>query len=152
MILEGATRIMRSALAGLLVLFTLTLAGLAYAHHSFAMFDRSREITTPATVTQFQWTNPHSWLEVDVRNAKGGTDHWSIECNSPNNLSREGWKSSSVKPGDKITITFWPLKSGEKGGLFLSLKQANGQMLYEQAFRTAAAKESSGVPTDGARP
>jgi hypothetical protein len=132
---------MRSALAACLGISTLFLAGLAYGHHSFSMFDRSREITAQATVRQFQWTNPHSWIEVDLKNDRGGTDHWSIECNSPNNLSREGWTSSSVKPGDKITISFWPLKNGEKGGLFLSLKFDNGQMLYEQAFRTATAKQ-----------
>lgn len=132
---------MRSVFAFCLGLLTLALAGSVYAHHSFAMFDRTKEITTAATVTQFQWTNPHSWIEMDVKNAQGGTDHWSIECNSPNNLSREGWRSSSVKPGDQVTISFWPLKSGEKGGLFLSLRLANGQMLYEQAFRTASAKQ-----------
>lgn len=141
MILVRLVAIMRSVLALYLGIMTLSLAGSAYAHHSFAMFDRSKEITTTATVTQFQWTNPHSWIEMNVKNTHGGTDHWSIQCNSPNNLSREGWKSSSVKPGDQITISFWPLKSGERGGLFLSLRLANGQMLYEQAFRTTAAKQ-----------
>jgi len=132
---------MKKCLVACLGAMILLAAGSASAHHSFAMFDRSKKITTEATVTQFQWTNPHSWIEVDVPNSSGGTDHWSIECNSPNNLSRQGWKSNSIKPGDKITIMFWPLRSGEKGGLFISLTLANGQVLDEAAFRAAAAKQ-----------
>jgi len=132
---------MKKCLVACLGAMILLVAGSASAHHSFAMFDRSKKITTEATVTQFQWTNPHSWIEVDVPNSSGGTDHWSIECNSPNNLSRQGWKSNSIKPGDKITIMFWPLRSGEKGGLFISLTLANGQVLDEAAFRAAAAKQ-----------
>jgi len=123
-----------ACLGALIVLF----AASASAHHSFAMFDRSKKITTAATVTQFQWTNPHSWIEIDVANSSGGTDHWSIECNSPNNLARQGWKSSSLKPGDKVAIMFWPLRSGEKGGLFISLTLPDGQVLDEAAFRAAA--------------
>lgn len=115
----------------------LAMAGASAAHHSFAMFDRSKKITTAATVTQFQWTNPHSWIEVDIPNASGGTDHWSLECNSPNNLSRQGWHSNSLKPGDKITVMFWPLRSGEKGGLFIALTLPGGQTLDEAAFRSA---------------
>lgn len=128
---------MRTFLVACLGALALSVAGAASAHHSFAMFDRSKKITTVATVTQFQWTNPHSWIEIDIPNSNGGTDHWSIECNSPNNLSRQGWKSSSVKPGDKITIMFWPLRNGDKGGLFIALTLPNGQVLDEAAFRSA---------------
>ena len=96
------------------------------------MFDRSKKITTVATVTQFQWTNPHSWIEVDIPDSKGGTTHWSLECNSPNNLSRQGWHSDSLKPGDKVTIMFWPLRNGDKGGLFIALTFANGQCSTRQ--------------------
>src|SRR5579863_6535241 len=113
----------------------LAMAGAAYAHHSFAMFDRSKETTIVGTVEEFQWTNPHSWIELDVPNANGSTDKWSIECNSPNNLARQGWHSSSLKPGDKISVIIWPLRSGEKGGLFISLTLPNGQVLDEAAFR-----------------
>jgi hypothetical protein len=132
---------MKKFRVGSLGALILLVGGAASAHHSFAMFDRSKKITTTATVTQFQWTNPHSWIEIDVPNSSGGTDHWSIECNSPNNLSRQGWKSSSLKPGDKITIMFWPLRSGDKGGLFISLTTASGQVLDEAAFRQAAKEQ-----------
>jgi hypothetical protein len=132
---------MKKCLMAYLGAMILLAVGSASAHHSFAMFDRSKKITTEATVTQFQWTNPHSWIEVDVPNSSGGTDHWSIECNSPNNLARQGWKSTSLKPGEKITIMFWPLRSGDKGGLFISLTLPDGQVLDEAAFRQAAKQQ-----------
>jgi hypothetical protein len=110
-------------------------AGSASAHHSFAMFDRAKETALVGIVHEFQWTNPHSWIELDVPNENGGVDKWSIELNSPNNLSRQGWKSDSIKPGDKISVVIWPLRSGEKGGLFISLTLPSGQILDEAAFR-----------------
>jgi hypothetical protein len=132
----GRGKVWAACLAALILLS----AGAAFAHHSFAMFDRSKKITTVGTVTEFQWTNPHSWIEIDIPNQSGTVDHWSIECNSPNNLSRQGFKSSSIKPGDKITIMFWPLRSGEKGGLFISLTLPSGQVLTEAAFKDAVDK------------
>lgn len=126
---------MRKVTVALLAAFSLLAAGSALAHHSFAMFDRSKEMTLVGTVHEFQWTNPHSFIEVDVPNANGGVDKWSLECNSPNNLTRQGWHSDSLKPGDKITVVLWPLRSGEKGGLFISLKFPDGRVLDEAAFR-----------------
>ena len=110
-------------------------ASAAFAHHSFAMFDRSKETTLVGTVHEFQWTNPHSWIELDVANDSGSVDKWSIELNSPNNLARQGWHSDSVKSGDKISVVIWPLRSGEKGGLFISLTLPDGSTLDEAAFR-----------------
>jgi len=110
-------------------------ASAAFAHHSFAMFDRSKETTLVGTVREFQWTNPHSWIELDVANDSGSVDKWSIELNSPNNLARQGWHSDSVKSGDKISVVIWPLRSGEKGGLFISLTLPDGSTLDEAAFR-----------------
>jgi hypothetical protein len=120
------------AFASVLILL---IANSAFAHHSFAMFDRSKETTLVGVVHEFQWTNPHSWIELDVPNQSGGVDKWSIELNSPNNLSRQGWHSDSVKPGDKISVVIWPLRSGEKGGLFISLTLPDGSTLDEAAFR-----------------
>jgi hypothetical protein len=117
------------------------LAASALAHHSFAMFDRNKETTLVGTVAEFQWTNPHSWIELDVPNENGASDRWSIELNSPNNLARQGWHSTSVKPGDKISVIIWPLRSGEKGGLFISLTLPNGQVLDELAFRNRNQKQ-----------
>jgi Family of unknown function (DUF6152) len=126
---------MRTVRLAFLCAFSCLVAGSAFGHHSFAMFDRTKETTLVGVVQDFQWTNPHSWIELDVTNENGSVDKWSIELNSPNNLARQGWHSTSVKPGDKISVIVWPLRSGEKGGLFMSLTLPNGQVLDEAAFR-----------------
>ena len=114
----------------------LALAGLqaASAHHSFAMFDQSKKITVKGTVTEFQWTNPHSFIEIDTTGADGKKAHWSLELNSPNNLKRQGWSRNAVKAGDVVSVTFNPLKDGKPGGLFNSLVLPNGKVLAEAAF------------------
>src|SRR5205085_8344898 len=70
------------------------------AHHSFAMFDSVNKTTITGTVTRFEWTNPHVFIEVDVPGG-GEVKHWSVELGSPSILLRSGWKFSDVKPGDK---------------------------------------------------
>ncbi len=104
-------------------------AGAAWAHHSFAMFDQSRQVSLNGTVKDFQWTNPHAWIEVIVPDGKGGGDVWSVELNSPNNLIRQGWKRTAMKPGDKVTVIINPLKDGKKGGLFNAVTLADGTTL-----------------------
>ena len=106
----------------------------ARAHHSFAMFDQSKKITIKGTVTEFQWTNPHSFLEIDATGADGKKAHWSLELNSPNNLKRQGWTRNAVKPGDVVSVTFNPLRDGKPGGLFNALVLPNGKTLAEAAF------------------
>ena len=117
-------------------LATLAVAAPVLAHHSFAMFDQKQVMTLNGTVHEFQWTNPHSWIELDVPR-KDGAQRWSIELNSPNNLKRQGWKRDSIKPGDKVTVRIAPLRSGEHGGLFLDAKLPGGKVL------------DSGLPKDG---
>jgi len=109
----------------------------ASAHHSFAPFDLTKEKTITGTVSKFEWTNPHSWIWVDVTNEKGGVDSWAVEGMSPNYLARRGWTKTTVKPGDKITISVRPLKSGENGGMFVRATLADGRVLTQ-----------SGQPTD----
>jgi hypothetical protein len=87
-----------------------------WAHHSFAMFDNTKEVTLEGTVKEFQWTNPHTWIQVMVKDASGKQVEWSIEGGSPNSLSRSGWKRTSLKPGDKVTVVTRPLKNGHPGG------------------------------------
>ena len=101
----------------------------AHAHHSFAMFDQSKQLELKGTVSEFQWTNPHAFIHIDVPNQTGGVDSWQVELNSPNNLKRQGWKSSSVKPGDKVTLLLNPLKDGTKGGLFVAVTLPDGSVL-----------------------
>jgi uncharacterized protein DUF6152 len=117
-----------------LVFAALAAAGLvsvADAHHSFAMFDHVNRITLTGTVTQFQWTNPHVFIELDVPDAQGNIRHFSIECASPNVLMRAGWKYSDVKKGDKVTLLVNPLKSGEAGGMLETATLADGRTLTD---------------------
>ena len=97
----------------------------AEAHHSFAMFDHARKVTLSGTVKDWQWVNPHTWLQLSVPSATGETE-WRIEGRSPNVLSRRGWKRQLLSPGDKVTVVIYPLKSGEPGGAFVRLKLADG--------------------------
>ena len=106
----------------------------ALAHHSFAMFDQTKRVVLKGKVTEFQWTNPHAFLEIDVPGARGAVTHWSIELNSPNNLTRQGWRRTSVKPGDQVSVTINPLRNGKPGGLFNSVVLADGKTLSERAF------------------
>lgn len=108
----------------------------ATAHHSFAMFDQTKQMTLNGTVHEFQWTNPHAFIELDVPNG-ARSQRWAIELNSPNNLTRQGWKRNSLKAGDKVSVRIAPLRDGHPGGLFLDLKKANGQVL------------DSGLPKNG---
>lgn len=102
------------------------LAPPASAHHSFAMFDNTRSVTLHGKVTAYQWTNPHSYLEVDAEDGKGGTKHYTMEMTSPNMLHRGGWSSRTVKAGDVVTAIMSPLRDGRAGGLLLELTLPNG--------------------------
>ena len=124
------------AAAGL-SLATLSPALPALAHHSFAMFDQRKVMTLEGTVAEFQWTNPHSFIEMDVPQAGGAAQRWSIELNSPNNLKRQGWTRTALKPGDRVTLRMNPLRDGRHGGLFLDVKLPNGTTL------------DSGLPKNG---
>ncbi|HTC43531.1 MAG TPA: DUF6152 family protein [Steroidobacteraceae bacterium] len=109
--------------------------GTAVAHHSFAMFDQSRQLPLSGTVMEFQWTNPHSFIELDVPKADGTSEVWHIELNSPNNLKRQGWRSSSLKPGDRVLVVINPLRDGQHGGLFLNATLPDGSVLGDPTRR-----------------
>lgn len=108
----------------------------AAAHHSFAMFDQKKVLTLAGTVIEFQWSNPHAFIELDVVN-RNRTQRWAIELNSPNNLTRQGWRRSSLRAGEKITARIAPLRNGNPGGLLLDVTKADGTVL------------DSGLPKDG---
>ena len=123
------------SLLGCFCMLALVSAIPAAAHHSYAMFDASKQVSLVGTIREFRWTNPHSWIEIDVPNEQGGTDTWSVECGSPNDMARHGWRSSTLKPGDKATILINPLRNGDKGGRFISVTLADGTVLAEPALR-----------------
>jgi hypothetical protein len=98
----------------------------ALAHHSFALFDAQKSMTLEGRVKQFQWTNPHTWIELMVVDASGKEAEWSIEASSAITMSRQGWTRSVLKPGDHVVVVIHPLKDGTRGGSLVSAA-VNGQ-------------------------
>jgi len=119
---------MHKRIAATLGALGLLLAGSAQAHHAFSMFDTNRELTLDGTVKEFQWTNPHSWVQVVVKDGSGREVEWSIEGSSPNNLARFGWKRTSLKAGDHVLAVIHPLKDGTVGGSLVKIT-VNGQVV-----------------------
>ena len=101
----------------------------AWVHHSGAMFDREKQTMITGTVTEFTWTNPHASFRVDVPNGEGKVESWAIEMNSPNNLVHAGWKRSTLKLGDKVTVKINPLRDGRPGGLYVGITLPDGKYL-----------------------
>ena len=111
---------------------TATLAlssSIAGAHHSFAMFDLAKEVTVEAVVKEVQFTNPHVWLQILVKDDKGVETEWSIESGAPGMMLRNGWKPSTLKAGDKVTLTMHPLRNGKPGGSLVNVKVPDGRVL-----------------------
>jgi len=111
---------MRARLLTAAILLALASPGAVFAHHSFAMFDNQKSLDLEGTIKEFQWTNPHSWIQLIVKDPSGKDVEWSIEGGSPNGLGRSGWTRISLKPGDKATIVIHPLKDGTPGGSLMS--------------------------------
>jgi hypothetical protein len=124
---------MNRSFVGSVGVFVAAMVALMGAHHSPVMFDRSATKTLAGTVVEFAWTNPHASIQLDVPNEKGGVDRWGVELGSPNSMVRTGWRSSTLKAGDKVTVVVNPLKSGEFGGIFVSLTLPDGRKLGGRA-------------------
>jgi hypothetical protein len=113
------------------------LAAPLYAHHSFTMFDMQQKVTLEGTVKEFQWTNPHIWIQLMVDDpATGKQVEWSIEGASPNNLSQTGWVRKSLKPGDKAVVVINPLKSGTARGGSMVTVSVGGQPIGQPIGQT----------------
>jgi hypothetical protein len=107
-----------------------SLAVPAAAHHSFAMFDRDKTVEVQGTVKAFQWTNPHSFLDVYVNDPKDGAPVlWTFEFGAVHNLVNQGWKPKTVVPGDKILLTLHPAKNGGPYGQALTVTLPNGTVM-----------------------
>jgi uncharacterized protein DUF6152 len=100
-----------------------------FAHHSFAMFNRDQFGSVTGVVKDYEWANPHVWIRVMVTDEKGVPREWGFEMQSIAQDSRAGWRPDTVKPGDKVTIEFHPLKDGTRGGQLTSAVLANGTRL-----------------------
>jgi hypothetical protein len=115
------------------VLLLFSFAASMHAHHATASFDMTNSATVKGTVTGFDWTNPHVYIYVDVKDAKGATEKWSVELASVGMLARAGWRRDTVKPGDEITVIGNRAKDGRP---FLHLNKlvfASGQEMTQNA-------------------
>jgi Family of unknown function (DUF6152) len=101
----------------------------AYAHHSGSMFDRSKMVTLEGTVKEYQFQNPHVWIEILVPGTAGEPVQWSIEGETRATMSRIGLPNSALKPGDKVTIHAHPLRDGRNGGVFIDLTLPSGAVI-----------------------
>jgi hypothetical protein len=118
---------MRRAFFGIPLTAALLSAQLALAHHSPVMFDQSQQVTLTGTVRQFQWTNPHSYIQLVVKNDQGQDEEWNLEMAAPTYLYNLGWRPATVKTGDTLTVTIAPLRKGGNGGLLLKAVTADGK-------------------------
>ena len=122
-----------TALAAALLL--LALPNLVGAHHSFAMFDKSHTVTIVGTIKSIEWTNPHVFIFLDVKDDSGAVAEWRVEGNSPNMLVRTGWKREMIKSGDQLTVNGAPERNGAKVLRLITLTLANGQKYDGQGFK-----------------
>ena len=116
----------------------LAIATPAIAHHSFAMFDASKNLTMTGVVKEFEWTNPHVWIHVVVPDEKGVAREWGFEMQAIAQDMAGGWRPDSVKAGDKVSIEFHPLKDGTRGGQLVSAILADGKKLGGPVRRVGA--------------
>jgi hypothetical protein len=112
-----------------LVLAMLTYSPTTVAHHSSAMFDKAEIRDVTATVREFQWTNPHIWIQIVLATDEGDESEWSIEGLGPNSLFRNGWRPNSFKVGDVVQIRFNPMRDGSNAGGFIGAKFADGRTI-----------------------
>jgi hypothetical protein len=110
-----------------LIVVLLAAPGAVLAHHSFAVYDHTRTLNYKGTVTRWQWSNPHAYLDIDVRDADGTVKHFTLEGTSINMLQRMGWRSNMIKAGEDVKVVFAPLLTGQPGGLLLAITLANGE-------------------------
>lgn len=138
---------MRICTWGLLMAGLLSGIAPALAHHSTAMFDYSKEKKLSGIVRAFQWSNPHSFIQVLVNDAQGAPQEWSIECGTPTQMGMMGWSKESLKPGDKVALSIAPLRNGTNGGTLRTATLADGKTLRGTAdiFKV----DESGTPELG---
>jgi diphthamide biosynthesis methyltransferase len=111
----------------------LTLVGPIFAHHGTAAYETTQETTVKGTVTDFEFINPHTLIFLDVKNEKGDVEHWQVDAQSPNQLTRDGWTKNSLKPGDQIAVTGFRAKNHSNILRFLKVVLPNGREIKAAA-------------------
>lgn len=107
-------------------------ASMALAHHSGAMYDEQTTIEAEGTVVGFQWTNPHSWIQVSYMDEAGAMKEVDLELGSPVQLAQQGWRPRIVAPGDAVTVTFHPHRDGVPSGFLNTLTLPDGRTLTSE--------------------
>jgi hypothetical protein len=137
MSIRSATQVMRarlrpSVLSLALAVLASQFSAAVLAHHSFAMFDANQSLTTAATVKEFQWGSPHTWLELVVLNPDQTEKPLSLELTTISGLLRNGWKPGTLKPGDRVTVTYHPMRDGTPAGQLVQAVTEDGRTLKAQ--------------------
>jgi len=104
-----------------------------FAHHSATMFDDKKTVTVQGVVREFQYTNPHSWLLVDVTGKDGKVTTWGFEAEGPTTLQRAGIRPSDLKKGTKLTITGNPMKDGKPAAIWVDAVREDGKKFNPRA-------------------
>lgn len=125
----------RLAIAIIFLLTGLAVSGPLFAHHSSAAFDVEHPVNMKGAVNNVEWTNPHVFIFLDVKDDNGNVEEWRVEGNSPNMLFRVGWKKEMIKVGDQLLVNGAPAKNGSKVMRLISLTLANGQKFDGQGFK-----------------
>jgi hypothetical protein len=129
---------MSAKMIGLAVLGVAFFASPAFSHHSFAMFDTTQSLVLEGTVTEYELTNPHSWLRIEAADPETGeVREWAFEASSPAVQAQYGMGRDSVHPGDQITVTFHPMRDGTRGGQFVEGRLADGTEFVRARRETA---------------
>ena len=110
-------------------LATALLSAPAFSHHSNVAFEVTKVDTITGVVTNFQWSNPHTFLKVMVSDGKGGNAEWGLEGRAPGVLLRAGWTKKSLAPGETVTVDYSPARDGSKTGLIARVTKADGTIL-----------------------
>lgn len=126
--IEENRTLLRAMTVTAVVVGALAFPGLAPGHHSATMFE-SQVVELAGTVKEFQWTNPHTWIQVLVEDETGETVEWSIEGGGPNSLARRGWRPTTFEPGDAVTVRIRPMRNGAPAGLFVGARFMDGSTI-----------------------
>ena len=119
---------MKAKYFGLFLLFSILAAPFSVAaHHGAASFDTAVEVTLKGTVTEWQWFNPHCFLKFDVKGDDGTVKNWAVEAGNPTDMTKRGWSRLSFKPGDQVTVTLQPVKTGAPVGRIRTVALADGR-------------------------
>ena len=120
---------MKKILPAFAVLAALGATTAADAHHSFAMFDLTKEVTVKGKVRKFQWTNPHAYIQLVAKDASGNDVEYSLEMGAPMYLYARGWRPSTLKAGMEIDVTLNPLRNGKPGGVVRDVTDTGGKKI-----------------------